>query len=180
MTEQTPEMMKSLIEYSPETGRMTWRPRSRSMFGSGRACSTWNARFSGTDALHSGNGCGYRRGSVLGKLQCAHRVAWAILHGAWPDGQIDHINGDRADNRAVNLRCVSHADNGRNQKRASTNTSGATGVHWHKKLGKWQSHITIDRKTKFLGYFDNFDAAVAARKAAEVKHGFHANHGRAA
>lgn len=174
------ELARSLIDYQPETGRMTWKARPTSMFSSNRACSTWNARYVGTEALRCDNGCGYRRGSLLGKLQCAHRVAWLITYGEWPKGEIDHINGNRSDNRIANLRCVSHAENGRNQKRSSTNTSGVTGVHWYAALGKWQAHITVNGKLKPLGYFADIHDAIAARKAAEVDHGFHENHGRAA
>lgn len=176
----TPQELRELLSYDPETGVLTWKPRVETAFATKRAASTWNARYAGKDALTSHNGWGYRRGSVRGALYCTHRVAWALSYNEWPNGQIDHINGDRSDNRLANLRLVSHAENGRNQQMPSTSTSGVVGVHWYKKFQKWQAHITVSRRTKFLGYFDDLTEAVAARKAAELQHNFHANHGRAA
>ncbi|MFC0666224.1 HNH endonuclease [Azotobacter chroococcum] len=109
----------------------------------------------------------------------AHRLAWLYVHGRWPDGQIDHINGIRTDNRIANLRDVSHVENGRNQRLARNNTSGVNGIHWFKRRNKWRVEITVDRKKRHIGYFENLEDAVAARKAAEQSFGFHENHGRA-
>lgn len=97
------------------------------------------------------------------------------MHGVDPD-DIDHINGDPSDNRLENLRNVSHEVNGRNLARRKNNTSGVTGVSRHG--SKWVARICPSRRTIYIGIFDSFDDAVAARRAAEVKYGYHPNRGR--
>jgi hypothetical protein len=76
------------------------------------------------------------------------------------------------------LRDVSNQENQRNKSRQSRNTSGVTGVHWHKRDKKWIARIKVDKKDLYIGMFDTFEEAVAARKEAEIKYGFHENHGR--
>ena len=85
---------------------------------------------------------------------------------------IDHIHGNktRNDNRKSNLRIATPSQNMMNKPLLKNNTSGVTGISWNKRKGKWESYITIDDKRKGLGYFSNFDDAVAARKAAEEKY----------
>ncbi|WP_446719173.1 HNH endonuclease signature motif containing protein [Halocynthiibacter sp. C4] len=107
----------------------------------------------------------------------AHRVIWAMFYGRWPAKDIDHINGDRTDNRISNLRHVSRAENARNSSRSSANTSGRTGVYKVKKSGKWNARIRVDGRFINLGFFKEFEAACAARAVAESKYGFSARHG---
>lgn len=85
---------------------------------------------------------------------------------------IDHIHGNktRNDNRKSNLRTATPSQNTMNKPLLKNNTSGVTGVSWNKRKGEWESYITIDGKRKGLGYFSNFDDAVAARKDAEEKY----------
>lgn len=85
---------------------------------------------------------------------------------------IDHIHGNktRNDNRKSNLRIATPSQNIMNKPLLKNNTSGVTGVSWNKRKGRWESYITIDDKRKGLGYFSNFNDAVAARKAAEEKY----------
>lgn len=93
---------------------------------------------------------------------------------------IDHINGNTQDNRLINLREVSHSENVKNARRRNDNTSGVSGVHWEKRRNKWRAYIKVANRRKYLGYFENFTDAVAARRAAEKLYNFHPNHGRAA
>lgn len=93
-------------------------------------------------------------------------------------GQIDHINGDTSDNRAVNLREVTNQDNHKNMKRHKGNKSGHTGVYWNTAVHKWQAYIAVDGKQKYLGIYDDVKDAAKVRKEAEIKYGFHKNHGR--
>jgi hypothetical protein len=106
----------------------------------------------------------------------AHRLAWLYRYGSFPDSQIDHINGIKNDNHIVNLRPVTSTGNSRNQKQYSTNTSGRTGVHWCKRENKWVSSIKVGGKSIQLGLHHVKEDAVASRKAAEKKYGFHENH----
>jgi hypothetical protein len=120
---------------------------------------------------------GYIRIKIDCKLYLAHRLAWMYMTGSFPTAEIDHINGDGGDNRFVNLRDVTRSENNKNQKKSISNTTGITGVHWFKPQNKWRSRICIDNKDTNIGYFDNLFDAVCARKNAEIKHGFHKNHG---
>lgn len=86
------------------------------------------------------------------------------------DKIIDHINRNTYDNRKCNLRIVNKQQNTWNHSIFSTSTTGVTGVYWHKRKCNWQASITVDLKKLHLGYFDNFDDAVKARKDAEVKY----------
>lgn len=115
---------------------------------------------------------------IFGEKVCAHVVVFALHRGRWPVETIDHINGDRCDNRPVNLRDVPHIQNMRNQPLSRASTTGVTGVSFDRPRQKYEAHITIRGKTIHLGRFSEMGAAVRARKRAEVKHGFHENHGR--
>mgnify|MGYP001168866129 CR=1 FL=1 len=159
-----------LLDYKPETGLLYWKHRAS-------APKEWNSRYAGQQAFTSDDGSGYRVGAINNKNTRAHRVIWKIMHDEEPE-QIDHINGDRSDNRIENLRAVINADNGRNQKLRVSNSSGVMGVGFCKRAGKWRVRITINGKDKHLGIYKSYSEAVAARLTAEKLHGFHENHGR--
>jgi len=116
--------------------------------------------------------------SYEGEQILAHRLAWFIFYGKWPEGTIDHINGDPKDNRIENLRDVPHEENMRNCKKRKDNTSGVTGVYYHKLSGKWQARGYLGGKASSLGLFCDKEAAIKARKQWEIENGYHANHGR--
>ena len=174
------DLLRQLLDYDPETGILTWKPRTVEMFENNdkRICATWNTRYAGKEALGNLTNCGYKRGAILSHNYLAHRVAWAIFYGKHPDKEIDHINGDRSDNRIANLRDVSKSENQRNATIRSDNASGFTGVCWHKDVNKWIASIFVQKKNIYLGIFENIEDAKAARKAAEREYGFHKNHGK--
>jgi hypothetical protein len=178
------EKIRLLLDYDPHTGVLTWKQRDKSLFsfGNSRAnpCATWNTRYANRPAFTSRNAHGYFQGHLLGTVLKAHRVAWAIYYGHWPFGEIDHINGDTGDNRILNLREVSHLENGLNLARSIRNTSGFVGVTWNNKQQRWRAVINHNGRGYHLGSFILVSDAVAARKAAELAFGFHANHGREA
>lgn len=91
-----------------------------------------------------------------------------ILLDAPKDLQVDHIDGDPKNNRRSNLRLCSCADNQKNQRRHSNNTSGFKGVHWNKQRKRWRAEIMINRRTVHLGYFDTPEQASAAYQDAAV------------
>jgi len=114
-----------------------------------------------------------------GKRVRHHRYVWEQANGPIPDGlDVDHINGDRTDNRLDNLRLVTRQENMQNAKRYCTNSSGVTGVCWRKQKQRWQAYVVVDYKQIHLGHYRDWFEAVCARKSAEVSYGFHPNHGR--
>jgi hypothetical protein len=176
------ELLRKLIRYNAETGKLYWLERPTSMFHCARlakdCADAWNNKLAGKEAFTSITSRGYRQGRIFGQQYIGHRVAWAIYYGEWPDFEIDHINGVRSDNRLENLRAVTPAENRRNIRTPSHNTSGVMGVVWNKQYGKWQAQIGVAGKNINLGRYSNFAEAVAARKTAETTYNFHANHGR--
>lgn len=178
MTDKTEvyKALAALVAYDPETGIITWNRREELT----RFDRMFNSRFAQCEC-----GCinnkGYRHIGFMheGKLHRikAHRLAWMIVHGDLPCGEIDHINRNRADNRIANLRDVSRAINLRNQTMYDRNTSGVTGVHWHKLAGKWRAESRIDGRYHHLGLFDCILAAESAVKSFRAKNGFTDSHG---
>ena len=174
----SPELLRQLLRYEPDTGKLYWKERTPDMFDDGR-CKSFNSQFANKEAFTFTGRDGYKHGNVLNQRPyLAHRVIWAIVHGKWPLNHIDHINGIRDDNRIVNLRDVSRGQNQRNLKLPTNNTSGVIGVSWANREKKWNAYITVDRRRRSLGYFTDFAEAVSARKEAEAKYDFHPNHGR--
>ena len=169
--------LHELLSYDPETGILIWRKRDLKWFKSKRDCDAWNTRYAGkiTNYIHK---FGYVVVRLQGRRVRAHQIAYAMATGEWPKLQIDHINGDRADNRIANLRHVDHATNCKNTKRHKHNTSGTSGVYWHRRDRKWVARIGTTKAGSFIGSFTDLNKAVQARKAAEIKLGYHPNHGR--
>ena len=102
-----------------------------------------------------------------------HRVVWLLLHGDWPEHFVDHINRDRTDNRAENLRAASNTENARNSSIPSTNKSGYKGVSWSEYHNRWVARIGVGNKVhKFLGYYKcPTVAAIAYDNASKEYHG---------
>lgn len=180
----SPELLRKLLDYDPETGALTWRERDASLFkdgqhGADKIAAMWNTKFAGKLA-GTLNSEGYVTFRIFGVALKSHRVIWAMVHGRWPAQEIDHVDHDRANNRLSNLREVSLQENHKNRKMPSTNKSGVTGVCWATRRQRWVSTIRVAGRIKQLGVFSDFDKAVAARKAAEMRYGYHTNHGVAA
>lgn len=154
LTEITAEQLRELLDYDPESGRFTWRvalPGQKA--GSPAGC---------LDSY------GYVVIRIDGANRKAHRLAWLIAYGEWPDDQIDHINGDRSDNRIANLRSLTNQGNQQNRRTAHRgNSSGLLGVS--PKRGKWRAQIKVDGKKRHLGLFDTPEAAHAAYLEAKRK-----------
>lgn len=173
-------LLHELLRLDRKTGRLYWLARSEMHFKSGSEHRRWNTRYAGAEAFTALGGGGYRSGKIFGRTFRASRVVFAMAHGRWPAHSVDHISGDTTDNRPDNLRDVSHAENCRNQAVSKSNSSGTNGVTFHCATGKWRAQIGVDYKVTHLGYFDNIEDAIAARKAADARLGYHKNHGRAA
>lgn len=133
------ERASVLFEYNPLTGVLTRKAQQRNKPITSDEVSRTN---------------GYIRIRVDGVRYAAHRVAWLLHTGQWPNGEIDHINGDRSDNRIANLRDVSARTNRENQHgpRSDNLSSGVMGVHWSAYHSKWKAHIRVGGKLKHLKY----------------------------
>ena len=181
----SPEVLRQLLRYEPDTGKLFWKERGPEWFSDGKILARvrsaqWNTKYAGREAL-TGRHNGYCAGVIrqFGWKLYAHRVVWAIYYGTWPENQIDHVNGVRSDNRIENLRDASSSENSRNMARGARNKSGVVGVSKCGDTGKWVASIYIGGgKTKRIGKFLSIEDAASARKAAEAKYGYHPNHGR--
>lgn len=179
--EITPEIVKEFLEYDPSTGIFRWIPRDRKWFCSDRAWKIWTTKY---EMRQAGWLCNFKEGykaRLIGFPKSnsilAHRAAWAWMTGGWPQDQIDHIDHDPTNNRWSNLRQVNNQGNHFNRPRQKNNKSGFTGVCWHKASKKWHSRIKISGKDITLGFYDDLDEAVNARKLANKRYGFLKSHG---
>lgn len=111
---------------------------------------------------------GYIEIGLLGRLYRAHRLAFVYMTGEEPFHNVDHINGNRADNRWKNLRVCNQSQNMGNVGLRKNNTSGHPGVVFDKERGKWRAQIRIGGKKTNLGRFDDFEDAVEAHNLAHA------------
>lgn len=163
----TPEELRQLLRYEPETGKLFWKERPAEMFNPGNTsrearCSTWNKRYSGKEAFTAKNRYRYHVGALFDRVMMAHRVAWAIHSGEWPHEEIDHIDGVRSNNAYSNLRLASRAENCRSMAQSAGAVSRYRGVSRDPKTGRWTAKICVNLHQKHLGRFDTEEAAYAA------------------
>lgn len=149
-------LVRELFNYEPESGLLKWKVRKA-------ICVTVGQYAGNLTPL------GYRSVKINGCCFQAHRLVWAYVHGAWPAGQIDHINGVGSDNRIENLRECTNGQNQQNRTAGKANKSGFLGVHWVASRKRWRSYITVNRKPIFLGTFREKDAANQAYLAAKKR-----------
>lgn len=165
------DVLHSLLIYEPEEGKFYWKSRPQSMFPSARMANTWNSRYANKEAFTAVNAQGYKAGKIFDTNCKAHRIAWKMTHGVEPPELIDHINGDRIDNRISNLRPATYSEN-RINTRGARGASGFKGVIWSAQRDKWIAEIKANGVRKYLGSFENPEEASAAYKtAAKCLHG---------
>lgn len=168
----TPEKIRELLRYDPVTGMLYWVRRNLCDFSSDNAYGTWNARYSGKEAFTSTNQAGYKVGAIFNKKYYAHRVGWAIYYGEWPKSEIDHINGEKNDNRICNLRLATGSQNRMNSRMRSDNSSGLKGASYLERDRVWSSSIGVMGKIIRIGLFSSAEEAHEAYcKAAMTYHG---------
>lgn len=166
----TQQLLKERFEYCPKTGIFVYlrKVSQNTRVGDIAGC------------VHKPTG--YHKINITlpgGKSRSypSHRLAFLWMTGRLPESNIDHINGDKLDNRWDNLREATDSENNRNARRRKDNKSGVCGVYWEKRSERWLSTICFNKKHIRLGLFDLFEDAVKARKEAEKQFGFHDNHG---
>lgn len=158
----TEKELKRILHYCPETGVFTWLVNTGIKHLKGRVAGAGTTK--------------YRVLSIYNTRYMAHRLAFVYMTGEYPL-EVDHVNHNKHDNRWSNLRSVTTKENHRNNDLNRNNTSGITGVVWHKVRKKWTASVRFDGKRKHLGIFSKKSDAIKARAAANVELGFHQNHG---
>jgi hypothetical protein len=158
----TQDLLRALFEYQPD-GRLlrkvTTNPRAKAHTYSGCI-----------------NGAGYLRTRVSGTLYQNHRLIWFMFHGTWPE-MVDHINGNRTDNRIENLRPCNQSQNMQNMASRVDSKTGVKGVGWREDKQKYRARIVVNGKERCLGHFVTLDEARSAVQAARTKyHGEFARH----
>ena len=140
------DRLRELLDYNHETGALTWRVARGAKAKAGTVAGSPNSK-------------GYLTVKVDNKTYRAHRLAWLMFHGSLPELFIDHVNGDKLDNRICNLRAATNSENQQNKLRARRDSlSGLLGVYTHEN-GRWRSSIKVDGKQKHLGCFDTPEEA---------------------
>lgn len=154
----TQEELKKYLHYDPDTGIFTWlKPTS------------FRVKFDQVAGWDTHGHIGIR---ILGVSYLAHRLAWLYQTGEWPSVQIDHINGNKKDNKFSNLRLATNTENNVNKGVSKQNKSGYKGVSWVKAKQKWVATCRANGIQNFIGYFENkYDAAKAYMAFAKVHHG---------
>ena len=123
------------------------------------------------------NDKGYISVNIDKQCIALHRIVWMMQHGEMPS-LIDHIDGNRQNNRIENLRLANRFENSQNKRINKNNTSGVKGVFWHKKASKWKAEISCKNKIYGLGLYDDLkEADEVVCLARELLHGQFANHG---
>jgi hypothetical protein len=151
------DAIKEVIEYNSETGIFLWTKDRKGHARKGKKAGGFHSR-------------GYITICVNDAEYLAHRLAWAMHYGEIPENmQIDHINGDRSDNRISNLRLATHEENCRNSKPRKHNKTGIKGVR--RMRSKWAARIRVNNKEIWLGCYDTPEEASSAyQKAAAELH----------
>ena len=158
--------LKEYLHYNPLTGIFTWikQPSQKIMIGS----------IAGYKHIQRG---GYINIGFKGKNLKAHRLAFLYMTGKIPV-QVDHEDHNRSNNIWTNLLSATQTINSRNTTLQKNNKSGVTGVSWNADRQKWVAMIWQNSKPIPLGRFKNKADAIAAREQANIKYGYHPNHGK--
>jgi hypothetical protein len=169
------------FELDADTGTLVWKMRPLHHFTSPQYQKRHHTVHAGTEVGNISSQ-GYRVVCVTWegtRLQWSqHRIVWAMHYGQWPTKALDHIDGNKTNNVITNLREVTDKENSKNRRISKNNTSGHMGVFLDKRSNKWRAEIRVSGISIGLGTHPNIEDAIAARQAAEIKYGFHKNHGK--
>lgn len=160
MSAITASLAREFLNYSPETGELSWKKKPAVRIPAGAVAGNVQRN-------------GYRYVMFKGESIRAHRLAWLIVHGEWPSGDIDHINGVRDDNRLENLRSVARNVNAQNERKArvTNKSTGILGAYRVGNTGRFRAIIHVGGAPKNLGRFDTAEAAHEAY--VQAKRQFH-------
>lgn len=142
----TQEFLLEHFEY--KCGLLYWKKKT----------SKYSKAIVGSIVGNKANGDGYGHINIKNKFYKTHRLIFVYHYGYFPE-QVDHINGNRLDNRIENLRACTSQENRWNSKTPITNNSGVKGVGFYPRFNKWRARCTFNKKYYFLGYFDKKEDA---------------------
>jgi len=172
-------ILRSRLIYDKHTGALTWKARTTLDGSRPSEVTRWNKRFAGAK-VKTKSKAGYIVVCIDNIQYKSHRICYAMGYLVEPktfEGlYIDHISGQKDDNRLSNLRLATISENAKNRKISLTNKSGVVGVVKRKRC--FEAHVSTKNGRIYLGRFKNIEDASAARKLAEVENNYHANHGR--
>lgn len=151
----TQEYLQSIFDY--KDGELYWKENRYRNKTKGKKAGSLDTK-------------GYRFVTIQSKAHRVHRVIFLMHYGYLPDF-IDHINGNRLDNKIENLRPCSMAENARNCKKPKHNTSGYKGIRWRKDRSKWQVFFKVNKKYMSFGCY--FDLEVAKFVAETMRYKYH-------
>lgn len=159
--------VKKLFSYDDIAAALRWNIRDVSSGVSKRNLKSWNIKHAGKLAGHQDNQ-GYAKICLNKQVYSAHRLIWILHFGEIPEGlEIDHIDGNRSNNRPENLRLVTHSENCKNSRKLRPTGELKSGVHWHASRQKWRARVGYNMQRMHLGFYD--DRAEAERIVAVVK-----------
>jgi hypothetical protein len=152
--------LKKVMDYNADTGEFYWKfSKSGASIKKEAGC------------IDNSTGC--RRICINGKIYLAHHLAILYMEGYLPKDWVGHINSQKDDNRFINIIQTTRKHRQRNRKENENNTSGYTGVYFKKDVNKWTANIRLSGKSKHLGIFIDKKDAIACRKRADIKYGYH-------
>ena len=152
----TRKYVDSLLNYNVDTGNLCWKTTRHNRVKIGQIAGSIDSH-------------GYRQIKIDGMKYLSHRLIWLIMTGAWPNEQIDHINGNKLDNKWNNLRLASRSQNKINSGIMRTNKSGYKGVFWREDISKWKASIGKDQKRIFIGHYNTKEEAAFAYNKSALK-----------
>ena len=130
----TLERLKEVVDYDPLTGIFTWKIKLNNNLVVGSVAGALTSK-------------GYIGLTIDRNYYQGHRLAWLYVYGEWPEGDVDHINNIRTDNRIQNLRIATKSQNSMNCKVPKNSKSGVKGVCWDERLKRWRAYVTKEGKT---------------------------------
>ena len=158
------QRLREAVDYNEETGAFVWKTRPEHHFQGKAHPARWNGKYAGKTAFTSACPRGYFRGCLDGAFLYAHRAAIALRDGKWPDGEVDHVNRDKSDNRLENLRVVSHRENRLNTADCENDLAGIR----RGKSGQYVVQCKVKGRSRYVGSFGSLVAAISARNAARA------------
>lgn len=159
------EVVKEWLEYDPISGELHWLKSPANRIKVGDRAGYYGGR--------------YIQIQLMNKRRLAHVICYALYHGHWPKGQVDHVDQDTHNNRAYNLKDVTGAINAKNKPKRRDNKSGVTGVSWDKVNKKWVVWINNkEGKSENRGRYVDLGEAKRVRDKAAYELGYHKNHGK--